>query len=462
MKRRMILGLLLALCSLSAMAAETKIYGVAKDYAGKKLNLLAYTDRIINDTRSIAETEVDSAGNFTLTTNINEVTEAFIPMDVYNGFIYLQPGKSYEVVLPAYRERSLPMKLDPYFSPTDYLLQAKEFQKGEFNYQMMEFEEAFDFYTMKHMQWGAPIDSVQASISDLRRIFVDLDDDFQFQYKEYRYLLLLSMAPKIKQDSLIKQFNKVGADVHNPAFWDLFNSLFDDFVQRKRDEVEISALFDKIIETENVKMYFALLSNQYGLTDSNLKELVGIKLLYDLANSDIYDRQKLVDMMSKLGGGILSDNNRDLLAKVIYKSSANLMGMPIPEVEGTDTQGKLHKLSEFKGKYIYINFCNSRIDQTHKDLTILSRFKDQYKDRLEIVNLFLFDDLNRIKSLESNFRNKMVFLNANNSDEVKIDFGLKNIPSFMLIDKEGKFLLSRGAEPSDNLRLLMEQILLKK
>ncbi|MCQ2219168.1 MAG: redoxin domain-containing protein [Paludibacteraceae bacterium] len=461
MNRRMILCLLLVLCSLSASATETKLFGVAKDYAGKKLSLLAYTDKIINGTKTIAETEVDSAGNFTLSANINEVTEAFIPMEVYNGFIFMQPGKNYEIILPAYRERNLPMKLDPYFEPSDYLLQAKEFQKGELNYQMMEFEEAFDFYTMKHMTYGAPIDSVQASISDLRRIFIDLDDDFQFQFKEYRYLLLLSLAPKIKQDSLIRQFNKVGADVHNPAFWDLFNSIFDDFVRRKRDEIEISALFDKIIETENVKMFFALLSNQYGLTDSNLKELVGIKILYDLSNSDFYDRTKLVSMMRKLGGGILSDSNRELLANVIVKSSINLSGSPAPDLEGIDTQEKPHKLSEYKGKYVYINFCNSRIDQTHKDLTVLSRFKDQYKDRLEIVNVFLFDDINHIKSLESNFRNKMVFLNANEPDLVKKAFGLKNIPSFMLIDKESNFLLSRGAAPSDELRMLMEQILKK-
>lgn len=459
MNRRMILYLLIALCTWSINAAETKVTGVAKDYAGKKLNLVTYTDRIINETKSIAEAEVDSAGNFAFILNLNEVTEAFLPMEVYNGFIFLQPGKSYEVKLPAYRERTLPMKLDPYFEPADYLLQAKEFKQGEFNYQLMEFEEAFDFYTMKHMTYGAQIDSVQASVADLRRIFVDLDDDFQFQFKEYRYLLLLSMAPKIEQDSLIKQFNKVGADTRNPAFWDLFNSLFDDFVRRKRDEVEISALFDKIIETENVKMYFALLSNQYGLTDSNLKELVGIKILYDLANSDLYDKAHLVSMMGKLGSGILSDNNRELLANTILRTSIGLTGTPAPDVESIDTKGKTHRLSEFKGKYIYLNFCNARIDQTHKDLTVLSRFKDQYRDRLEIVNLFLFDEENRIKSLESNFRNKMHFLLATDPNFVKKAFGLKNIPSFMLIDRDGNFLLSRGAEPSDELRMVMEQIL---
>lgn len=462
MKKRMILNLLLALfCSLNANSAETKLSGTAKDYAGKKLRLATYTDKIINNTETIAETMVDTAGNFSFSIQINEVTEAFIPMDVYNGFVFMEPGKSYEVTLPTYRERTLPMKLDPYFSPSDYLLQAKEFQKGELNFQLMEFEEAFDFYSMKHITFGAEIDSVQASIADLRRIFIDLDDDFQFQFKEYRYLLLLSIAPKTNQDSIILQFNKVGADVRNPAFWDLFNNLFDDFVSRRRDDVEISALFDKIIETENAKMFFALLSNQYGLTDSNLKELVGIKILYDLCNNDLYDKVKLVGMMRKLGGGILSDNNRELLAQVILQTSIGLNGTPAPDLEGIDAKGKGHKLSEWRGKYIYLNFCNARIDQTHKDLTVLSRFKDQYRDRLEIVNIFLYDEIDRIKLLEANFRNKMVFINANDPDGVKKAFGLKNIPSFMLIDREGNFLLSKGAEPSDELRMIMDQILKK-
>gem|GEM_PF-677644 len=441
-------------------AEVTNIQGVARDFAGKKIQLLTYTDKIVNGTRVLGETTVDTSGAFSFSVNLYSVTEAFIPMELSRGFIYLQPGKSYNISLPPYVERNLAKKLDPYFEPADYLLDFKNGDKSEFNYQMMEFEDAFDYYTMKHITYGTEPDSIKKSIADLRRIFVDLDDDFQFQFKEYRYLLLMSMSPKNPVDTLIYGLNRMGADVTNPAFWDLFNNLFEDFIKRERGEREENLLFDNIIKTQNVKLFFALLTNRYGITDSNLKELAAIKLMYDLVNSGLYDRFDVIEMLRKLGGGVLSEQNRDLLADVVTKVSINMIGSPAPDFVGLDENGKASNLSDFKGKFIYVNFCNSQIDRTKRDLDVLQRFSDTYKNELVVVNLFLFDDQKTVKRMASLYPNKkMIFLSAGQPDLVKIAFDLKNVPSFMLLDKDLNFMMTKGIEPNDELRMMMEKIL---
>ncbi|MCB9018315.1 MAG: redoxin domain-containing protein [Prevotellaceae bacterium] len=440
-------------------AAVTEVSGVAKDYAGKNIQLLTYTDKIINEMRILGETTVDTSGAFSFSVNLHSVIEAFIPMELSRGFIYLVPGKSYRISLPPYAERSLAQKLDPYFEPDDYLLDCKNLEKGEFNYQMMEFEDAFDYYTMKHITYGAEPDSINKSIADLRRIFADLDDDFQFQFKEYRYLLLSSMSPKISPDTLISSLNRMGADVANPAFWDVFNNLFDDFIKRERDGKEESILFDNILKTKNIKLYFGLIANRYGITDSNLKELVGIKLLYDLVNSGLYDRFEVVEMLRKLGGGILSEQNRSLLADVVVKVSINMIGTPAPDFVGIDENGKERRLSDFKGKYVYVNFCNGQIERTKRDLDVLSRFSETYKSNMLVVNLFLYDNRKALKNMAAPYKGNMVFLNAGQPDLLKKAFDLKNVPSFMLIDKNSNFMLTQGAEPNDELRLLMERLL---
>ena len=84
---------------------------------------------------------------------------------------------------------------------------------------MMEFEDAFDFYSMKHVTYGANPDSVKKSIRELRRIFSDLKNPYQKRFKEYRYVLLQNMSvpsyPKM-QDSVIRRLNVLGPDYDNP------------------------------------------------------------------------------------------------------------------------------------------------------------------------------------------------------------------------------------------------------
>lgn len=459
--RKTLVVIFFLVCVTSLWATQTTIEGesFSKEYFGTKISLQTFTNRIIDSYDILDEAVIDSSGKFKFSVNISSITEAYIPLETCRGFIYLVPGKTYHVKLPQYTERSLANKLDPYYAPTDFLLESSDFVKGEFNYQMMEFEDAFDYYTLKHITYGTQPDSIRKSISDLKRIFTDLDDDYQFLFKEYRYLLLQSMSDKIPQDSLLACFNKMGTEVSNPAFWDAFTTFFEDIVSRERDGGLDNIIMDKIIREQNVKMFFALIANKYGITDSNLKELAAIKIIYDVANSDAYDRFKIIEMMKKMGGGILSDANRRILAEAITKLSINLIGSPAPDFIGEDTNGKTHHLSDFKGKFIYINFCNSHLNVTKRDLDVLLRFANTYKNDLTVINLFLFDSTADIARITQPYKDKMVFLNAGQPDLVKLAFNLKNVPSFIILDRDLNFLMTKGTEPNDEFRVLMEKLL---
>ena len=457
--RRILFILFISLFPLILNGAVVTISGIAESYAGKMLTLRAYTDQIIKNEIVLSETQVDTSGFFSFTVSIVSPVQVFIPMDLHNGFIYLEPGKQYRIKLPEYVERSLSQKLDPYFAPTEYLLEIEDLQRGDFNFQIMEFEEAFDFFTMKHLVYGSDPDSVQASIQEMRNIFVDLDSRFQIRFKEYRYLLLNNLVPRVAQNSIIAQLNQLGADVENPAFWDAFNSIFSDFIKRAADNREEYSMFRRIVEEGNAKMLFAHLKNRYGITDTDLQELVAVKLIYDLINMDDFDKFKVIEMLQKLGGGVQTEINRELLTSVIKIATLNSIDSPAPDFMGTDPQGKQHFLSDYKGKYIYLNFGNTQIDQTQKDLNVLLRFYEQYKKDMVIINLFLYDTPEQVARIAAPYKDKMIFLHIDNPDLLREIYQAKNIPSFFLLDKNGNFMMTKGVEPNDELRVFMQQII---
>lgn len=450
--------------ALQANAKTTTITGNAPSFAGKTIEVRTYSDQILNDEEELAQATVAANGDFNLELEITQTMQVFIPTEVTKAFIYVEPGETYRITLPDYRERTIVEKLDPYFKPKDYLASIEGLQRKDFNYQMMEFEDAFDFYTMKHLTYGAQPDSLKKSINELKNIFGDLNKPYQRQFKDYRYVLLMSMSVsnhQNMQDSVIIELNDIGVNEDNPAFWDAFNNIFNEFIVGQIGSEEYE-LFKRIVVDNNARMLMEMLKQRYKISNQMLRELTAIKLIADLSEQQEFGRGQIISMMKKLGTVIQDQSNREILQGVINKASVNYIGTNAPDFEGTDSNGKTFKLSELKGKYVYLNFCNSNLEKTGKDLQVLRRFEDSYDGALVIVNIFLYDNAETVKRMAKPYQSKMIFATVPNSDALRQTYGVQGIPSYLLLDKEGKFLMTKGTEPNDELRLFLQNTLLLK
>lgn len=445
--------------SLGVFAKTTTLFGTDPSYAGKVIKLNCYMDGVVGMQRTLDSCVVDASGAFKLKADVSSPIQAFIPNETFKGYIFLEPGGKYEVKMPPYAERTLAQKLDPYYKPADIFLQIVGMKETDFNAKLLEFEDAYDFYSMKHVLYGGTVDSFMNSIDQMKEIFNDLyADPFLGRYMENRFLLLLNSSSQVYQDSLILRLNKLGADEQNPAFWDIFNNLFENFIPQSQYDREQYLAFQRIIEEGNVKMYFMLISNRYGITDPSLRELVAIKWLYDLVNQSQFNQFKVMDLLQKIGSGIASQQNRDLLTYILNNTTSNIIGSSAPDFKMKTLEGKKKNLLDYKGKYIYLNFENSVIDQTQKDLDVLLRFQNDYKNDLLILNVGLYDTPEAVRKIAQRYAGRMHFLLAEDSDALKKLYNIKSIPSFFLIDKDGNFLMTKGAEPTDELRLLLQRI----
>jgi hypothetical protein len=56
----------------------------------------------------------------------------------------------------------------------------------------------------------------------------------------------------------------------------------------------------------------------------------------------------------------------------------------------------------------------------------------------------------------------MVFLHVEDPGLLRKVYQIQNIPAFFLLDRDGNFLMNKGAEPNDELRVFMQRIILGK
>lgn len=154
--------------------------------------------------------------------------------------------------------------------------------------------------------------------------------------------------------------------------------------------------------------------------------------LQNLANTYLTDPQMLADYRAEIA-------RHDLTAA----------GRPSPDFTATDRSGRSYSLSDFRGKYLYIDLWASWCGPCKQELPHLKRLAEHFAGR-DILFLGLSVDGERSdweKALEAEeFPGVQLWLNPSSS--FAADYGVESIPRFILLDKEGHIVQADMLRPS--------------
>lgn len=128
-------------------------------------------------------------------------------------------------------------------------------------------------------------------------------------------------------------------------------------------------------------------------------------------------------------------------------------GQPALEFEMKDITGKAYKISDFKGKAVYIDVWATWCAPCKAEIPALKKLVEKYKDdkRIEFISVSI--DAKRktweqFVGAEIQQWKQLIVDNDLNSDLCK-KYKITSIPRFMLFDKEGKIVSVTAAFPSD-------------
>lgn len=130
-------------------------------------------------------------------------------------------------------------------------------------------------------------------------------------------------------------------------------------------------------------------------------------------------------------------------------------GQEVSNFSVTDVNGEATKTSDYRGKYLLINFWASWCKPCLEEMPVITEIRKRYSaDKLEVLFITLDQDSTVSAKTVEKYKMKGVHI-MGNADLITI-FGAQAIPVVYLVDPEGIVIYSRDEEKDVQLQLLPE------
>ncbi len=459
-----ILTLILAI---PVSAQETGICGKGVDFAGDSVTFFTYREPLFNIRYPQAQTRVDENGNFLITipdTTTKCIHAGFGP---YDGYVYIEPGKSYCLHLPGLGGISSTWRLDPSFERIRFHLEtevAGRSNKGEptgLNEAIRAFDnEYYPFRDKQLLRYYSPayskarLDSFQ-KVNPARR---DIDGaDFYRRYLDYSIGLLEYAVKAYNTDSLLERYF-----VNQPVYFglrpyrDLFNLLYDSYFLHLSKKIQYRDIFSVFTDSS----YTALrkyLKRDPALANDTILETVLLKEIYNSYYSGDFARRLMTALTDSVRKNTEISVCRDMAEEAIRRFTRLQPGTPAPSFDLPGTDGKDYSLKDFRGKYVCLGFCNTKSITCLREFEYLRQIAARHSSYLSVVTIIPAADPASVKRFVEQNNIEWPVLITTKPAELYHEYNVKAFPVFYLIDKQGKVIRAPVPNPSEG----FEQVLFR-
>ena len=229
------------------------------------------------------------------------------------------------------------------------------------------------------------------------------------------------------------------------AYRDLVQRKYSQQISDPNDPVQLENFIKTIgaLKSENIRSDFAEgLASLILPSNSKNKEILDFVLANSKKEEVKKSAQTVYDKISKLAVGALSP---------VFTNYENANG-------GTTS------LSDLKGKLLYIDVWATWCRPCLAEIPALKALQDKFKNNkdIEFVSLSIDDDREAWRKAVKDKDLKGVQLIADKAFESQFiqDYGISQIPTFLIIDKDGKIVSPNAPRPSDpQLAEVLEKLL---
>ncbi len=449
----------------SGMAGKVVITSdSAASYAGMTLHFLTWHDLITYREDTLLTVKVKEDGTFEGSFTLDETVKVFVRPGIYEAWFYAEPGKTYNVMLPPRKDKTMKDILNPYFRPVTLQLGILHDGEKDLNRQIAKLEEIYSPYFYRHAR-QVLVDkkdtTLKRFIQSVRDTFTGVKNPFFTDFLNAR-MAMLTVMNLPERASVLEEYRDFGRKVlfHNPAYMELFNQIFNRYFNYLLHHKHKSRLIPAL-ETTGYDSLVGIIKSDLALDEEDFVNMVALKGIYDAWYHNTFSHDKLMALLERF---IALDGNpeiRQVALDIKRKFTWLQAGTRAPDFVLPDLDGQKIPLSGMRGKYVYLNFSSRLSYSSLREFPLLVRLQERYGNQLHIVTVALEDHPEILKSFVQEKGYGWTFLICGETCNLPAKYDVRAYPTYYLIDPEGKLALSPAPAPTEDFESKFRSLLKK-
>ncbi len=448
---------LFLLMGVQMKAENTLIQGNAFYYRGKMIEVRAYTDLFTFQTSVLSRMLIPQDGSFKFELDLEKEGLYLINIGRVNAHLFIHPGDQYTLVLPE------PAPIDRYEPAKDVFILPEIFEAdGQLNYDITALEKTINQFLLDNAKYyGRSVHRKLIPITDsltavLKEKYADRQDPYFQTHLHYRLAVLALQTNHSRNQVFDDYFAGRDPAYRHLSYANAFTLFFEEYFDflNPKEAYRFQADADSAIRTGNYSLMMNSLERDPHLPNEAMRELLAATQLYELGTERKYPLSKVLLMLDSLLMNAKDEECRIVAANAQESLNYLAPGTLCPDFEFTDLFGNINRLSEYRGRYIYVQFFDDFDAETLKEMSLMKVLKEGYGTEVAMFSISTEENIRKIKTVSDEYDFEWFFGKALSPRELTLSYDLRSLPSYFYIDKELKFVKSPAPSPGANIEKL--------
>lgn len=442
--------------SLGSYASVTTISGVISGGEGMVIRLMRYADQISYLPETLDMDKAGPMGEFELNTEIEDITATYLEVNFQQGWIFIQPGNHYEVLVEPseeglgsdYYDRP-PLGLDFVSDDEDNLNTLIRTFNGLYNDFILENGSRLHGQDRKKL--------LEQFISEADQSLGSERNSYLAGYVRYKIASMeLFMGLKSKQTLAEIYLENDPVLYDNLEYMDFFHLFFEKYLVSNNRYFTYNEA-DRMVNGEaGIGAILDTLARDPFLQRNELREMVLMAGLKDMSNMSGFNKERITNLLEQLSRYTSIPENRKIALDLVRRIRWLQPGTPAPSFTLPDLEGKNVSLDDFRGKYTYLAMFRPDDMTSRFELDSLLRIYPEFKDRINFITIMVSETRPDSTGLSVTMPRPVLWFN--DRFDLLDAYRANTFPYFILIDPKGLVYRFPAPAPSENLRGLFEGI----
>lgn len=435
------------------MYAQTSVYGIAKSFENKKIELIVNKDYVTHTDSIIAIDTIDGLGNFNLPYNVKDITFAKLKIDRIQTILFLTPDNSINIKIPHFDSISHLIKQFAYNKPSNIPADFLPENANTLNHLIADFNikyNDFIFNNIKQIIRQRDIALLDSFRTEIKNYFGNKLVGFFDIYVEYKLASIEAVGWLKGREALAESYILNRPVLYNHSeYMNILNQVYISYFEMVALKTYCEpCVLEAINNDSSYHKLFGCFGQDPLLADTTIREFVITKGLQEVFYSSKYNKNHIIFILKNIAKQPFNKNNAKIANNIITILTKGLQGQPAPKFELFDLDSNLVKLEDLKGKPIYLNFWMTKNKYALRDMLAIKKLYNIYKKDIHFVSICADDDYRNIKKIVSEQGFEWTQLHYANNPWILNEFNIRVYPSYYVLDKNGKFIYSPAISPS--------------